>query len=389
MNFANPVSIEFGRGVLERLPDVLGPRGCVVVTTPGAVAREVLARVEQTCGSRIEAVLDDIAPNPTPKAATEAARGLSRVSADVIVALGGGSSLDTAKAIAAQRHPDLDDEWLASHLAEGAAFPEGFSPARVIAIPTTAGTGSEVTCWATLWDPKVRRKHSLAHPRLFPETALVDPELTLSLPRELTVSCALDALSHAMEAVWNKSSNPVSDALALRAIATLPRALRDVLGDPGDVVARASLQEASVLAGLASSGTRTALAHSMSYALTLSLGLPHGLACGLTLPAVLDLNGSAYPDRARLIGEALCATSLDSAVKDLYAFFAEIGVPEMLARYLPSLDPLDPLDDLDDLEGDLVVPSRAGNNLVAVGEGEGRSLLEGAVRELLAHRDGA
>ena len=194
---------------------------------------------------------------------------------------------------------------------------------------------------------------------------------------DLTVHCALDALSHALEAIWNHNANPVSDALATRVLATLPAALRDVLRRSDDLSARAALQEASVLAGLASSGTRTAIAHSMSYPLTLSLGMPHGLACSFALPEILRLNGEAYPERGRLIGEALGARSLTSAVRLLYRLLEDARVPEALRRYVPEVRKLN------QLERELLHPGRAANNLVRVSCEGARELLARSYSHLL------
>src|SRR5262249_34120474 len=148
-------------------------------------------------------------------------------------------------------------------LAQGAQ-PQVTKISPLVAVPTTAGTGSEVTPWATLWDRKAGAKDSL-HVNAWPEAALGDPSLTTSAPHAVTRNSALDALSHALESIWNVNANPVSDTLAVEAarsvIATLPR----LLAAPDDVALRTAMSRAALMAGLAFSNTRTALAHSISY----------------------------------------------------------------------------------------------------------------------------
>src|SRR5690606_14532428 len=127
-------------------------------------------------------------------------------------------------------------------------------------------------------------------PGMFPAVALVDPDLTRSLPESETVSTGLDALSQGLEAWWNRNAGPVTDAFALRAARLALDTLEPLVADLGDPVLRTAMAEASLLAGLAISGTRTAVAHSISYPLTLRFGIPHGLACGFTLPVILEYN---------------------------------------------------------------------------------------------------
>ena len=160
-----------------------------------------------------------------------------------------------------------------------------FRPHRVkslIAVPTTSGTGSEVTGWATVWHRAVGKKYSLHLPETWPEAAFVDPELVLSLPPGPTLAAGLDALSHALESIWNVNANPISDNHAVNAaravLATLPKLMKNL----GDVELRSRMAFAALTAGLAFSNTRTALAHSISYDMTIHHGLPHGIACSFT-----------------------------------------------------------------------------------------------------------
>ncbi len=373
-SFHNPVRIRFGSDALDSLGDAVGGRRCAFITTEGMARRGTLTRIRETLDERlVSAVFTGVEPNPTVASSTRAADALADSDAEVLVAVGGGSTIDTAKAVAAQRAHASSHSWLARHLRDGEPFAPGFAPPSIVAIPTTAGTGSEVTMWGTIWDEQNAGKHSISHPALYPEMALLDPGLTVSVPRETTVASALDAASHAMEAIWNRASNPVSDALATAAIGLIPGALRAVLATPDDTGAREALLKGALLAGLAISSTRTALAHSISYPLTAELGLPHGIACSLTLPELLLAVAEARPDRASLIVAALDRPSAEAAAAELRALFADAGTTEMVRRHIPSTAALG------NVTGGFIAPGRAENFVLDVDQEWAAELLRRSV----------
>ena len=158
----------------------------------------------------------------------------------------------------------------------------------IYAIPTTAGTSSELTKWATIWDNATLTKHSLSDEKLYPKAAFYDANLALSLPRETTIFTALDALSHACESIWNKNANPISTHFALNAIKIILCDLSPLSENLRSLPLRTSLMQASIYAGLAFSNTQTALAHALSYPLTMKFGTPHGLACSFSLPLLFE-----------------------------------------------------------------------------------------------------
>jgi phosphonate metabolism-associated iron-containing alcohol dehydrogenase len=197
---------------------------------------------------------------------------------------------------------------------------------KLLAIPTTAGTGSEVTPWATVWDPARGRKLSLHLPWTWPEAAIVDADLMRSLPHAATLASGLDALSHALESLWNVHRNPVSASLAVSAargvIATLPQ----LLAQPDRPELRERLATAALQAGLAFSNTRTALAHSLSYEITLEHGTPHGIACSFSLPRIMQLAAGHDPALDALLLSVFGAAHIDDAVASLSAFLQGLGV---------------------------------------------------------------
>lgn len=370
--FHNPVRVRFGDGALEELGGILGTRRCVILTTAGMEQRGTLADVERSVGKTLKGRYAEVPPNPTIRSCAHAFEAIRAARPEVLVALGGGSVIDTAKAVAAQQAGGGEPGWLAGHLRDGVPMPEPFDPPSIVAIPTTAGTGSEVTMWGTIWDEETLGKHSISHARLYPEAALLDPSLTHSVPRATTVASALDALSHAMEAIWNRSANPVSDAVAVAAIHRIPEALRRVLEAPEDASARRRLLEASLLAGLAISNTRTALAHSISYPLTGELGLPHGIAASLTLPEILGEVGRGAPRLAGPIVDALGATSVSDAADGLYRLFAVAGTAEIVRHHVPDPSALDAL------RGGFIAPGRAENFVLPVDQAAASALLRRA-----------
>jgi phosphonate metabolism-associated iron-containing alcohol dehydrogenase len=229
--YHNPVAVQFGTGALAALPTLVGPRSVTLVTFPEAAALGLVGRLRDLLGPRLVQVIDRTEPNPDVAGLAPLYEAFwAGHGGDTIVAVGGGSVIDTAKALMVGT-ADGSFAALVELLAAGTAFvPHAVRP--LIAVPTTAGTGSEVTPWATVWDRGAARKYSLHLPQTWPEAALVDPALTVSLPAGPTLAAGLDALSHALEAIWNVNANPVSDTHAVAAaravMATRPRLVQDL-----------------------------------------------------------------------------------------------------------------------------------------------------------------
>jgi phosphonate metabolism-associated iron-containing alcohol dehydrogenase len=355
--FHNPVRIEFGSPSFAELSGVIRGHSAVVITTPGAEARGSVAALLGTIGTSDIRVFNGVHPNPTIASIAAGAFDVLDPEPDLLIALGGGSALDTAKGIAALASPGCAKPgWLSAHLREGAPFPDDFWPLPMIAIPTTAGTGSEVTSWGTVWDEMDGSKHSISHPLLFPEVALLIPELTLTAPPELTLVTGLDAISHCMESIWNRRASPVSDAFAVAGLRKIFSAMDDVLATPDNLKARRTMQEGALFGGLAISSNATALGHSMSYPLSSRFGMPHGLACSFTLPELIRFNGEYAPERVALIADVMDAADAGDAASRLEQHFARWGVPAQVRRYLTP-EKVDKVKDL------LIAPGRAANNI--------------------------
>ena len=285
----NPVRVLAGAGRSATLHQHLPEGPLLLLTSAGMLRRGTVARLLAHSPPQRQWTVRAVAPNPDLDALDAMAEALRNQPAGAITgiaALGGGSAMDAAKVLSVLlRQPQVAG--LHRALREGQAL--DFSQALpVVCLPTTAGTGAEVTPFATVWDGVRHAKHSLADDALLPRLAILDPELTMALPWQETLYSALDAMSHALETLWNRHASPVSAGLALQALRLVVDHLPTVQHRPADLDARAQLQAAGLMAGMAISQNRTALAHAMSYPLTARHGVPHGLACSFTLAALLQ-----------------------------------------------------------------------------------------------------
>jgi phosphonate metabolism-associated iron-containing alcohol dehydrogenase len=337
--FFNPVRSVYGAGALSSLPKLLAGRKAVVVTFPEARRFGLVDRLQALLGDGLAGVIDAVLPNPdvAELRALYEAFWSDAQQAEVLVAVGGGSAIDTAKALMVGTQSGRFDDLVAALAAGGP-----FVPARVktlIAVPTTAGTGSEVTPWATIWDREAQRKHSLHLPETWPSIAIVDPELMLSLPASVTLQSGLDALSHALEAIWNVNANALSDTFAVAAVQQIFETLPLLMDKLGDLELRARMALAALQAGMAFSNTRTALAHSISYEMTLRYGLPHGIACSFPLPMVLRRAIGQDAGRDAVLERAL--GPLDRAPQRLSDFIERLGVKTHFSDYGVSSEQAD------------------------------------------------
>lgn len=235
--------------------------------------------------------ISSISANPTQKNIIESLQIIGESNIELIIAIGGGSCMDLAKGISAF-HNSLKEKYSVDYMTESIKKKtyKDYELIDIIAIPSTAGTGSEVTQWATIWDEKMKEKFSIDDPRLKPGMAVIVPELTISVSARMTLSTGLDAMCQAIESFWSKHTTPIVQEIAYRAIELIIKNLRNAVDNPDNIIVRENLCKASVLAGLAFSQTRTTACHSISYPLTMRYGIPHGIAASITLEAVGRIN---------------------------------------------------------------------------------------------------
>lgn len=289
----NPVRVTAGPGAINRLfsfrPLINTGNRILLVTSSGFTARGVTEKIEAKARKaglkKPLLVLDGVTANPELDFLERLTGSLRSEDITGIIALGGGSALDTAKVLSVTIPSDLEMP-LDMVLRQKQPY-VWKNRIPVIAIPTTAGTGAEATPFATVWDRKNKTKYSVSGEMVYPVHALLDPELTLTLPPKETLYPGLDAISHALESLWNKNRTPISEALALKALSLANKALPAVINQQDSLHYREMMQQAALLAGLAISRTRTAIAHAISYPLTMHFGVPHGLACSFALPGII------------------------------------------------------------------------------------------------------
>jgi len=256
-------------------------------------------------------VYSDIEENPSLTSCQKAIDAIKNTNVEIIIAIGGGSVIDTAKVVRASLYKNVFD---VNELFKKAPINKNIP--KLIAVPTTHGTGSEVTMWATVWDKEKKEKKSLSEIENYPTMALYDVSMVKDLPVKISITTTMDALSHAFEAIWNKNRNPVSTQYAIQAIKLIYENIGEIQ-DNTSYETRRNLLIASAYAGLAFSNTRTAAAHSMSYPLTLKYNIPHGIACSMPLKPLLNIN-------YKLISHDICKILYMLNVKDIVEFWDKI-----------------------------------------------------------------
>ncbi len=305
MWFFRSPEIVFGEDALDYLPELEGRRALIV--TDENIVKLGLAElvVEKLRDAEMEvAVFDEVEPNPSLETAKKGASVALDFEPDWIVGLGGGSCMDTAKSVWIQyERPDLEPDQVSPAGTLGLG-----KKAKMIAIPTTSGTGAETTWPIVLTDTSVHRKISVGHPENIPNVAIVDPALVLNLPPQITADTGMDALTHAIEgytALWH---NDFSDGMCLQAIRLVFRYLpRAYEGGAKDPEAREHMHNAATIAGLGFGNSMAATAHALGHSLGALFPIPHGRAVGLFLPYTIEfaVNGSAetrYGDIASFLG---------------------------------------------------------------------------------------
>jgi alcohol dehydrogenase class IV len=331
----NPIL--FGRGVSKRTGAELAAFGCkkvLVVFDKGVKAAGIVDRIlDSIHEAGIETVCyDGVLPDPPDYTVEEAAAIGRAANADGVVAVGGGSSLDTGKgAKVLLTNPSPISKY---YLAHEDIRPDTGAMKPIIVIPTTAGTGSEATPGGVITDTKNNRKQNIP---CATDLGIVDPELTIGLPRSVTVTTAADALCHATEAFTSAEHNEISDVLAEKAISLIGANLTRAVRSGADIDARKGLQLAATLAGLSIMGPFCNVPHEIGLTLGMIFHMPHGTACAMTLPEALYFLAPAIPERvakvARLLGATLpadaSAETIGAVARDTVAtLYKTVGFPK-------------------------------------------------------------
>jgi len=371
-----------GPKLVDRLGELAlaeGARRVLVVTDPGVMAIGHAQRgMESLRASGLEVgVFEDVHQDPTTLDAQACASAMADHRADFLVGLGGGSSIDTAKAgnFLFTNGGEMRDYW---------GFGKAAKPMLpLIAVPTTAGTGSEVQSYALIADAESHTKMACGDRKAAPRVALLDPTLTLSVPHEVTAHTGMDTVTHAVECAVTRTASPFSSMLAREAFRLGHTALPQVLAHPADLDARGRMQTSACLAGMAIEASMLGAAHALANPLTASFDLPHGEAVGLFLPGVVRFNGrdpyvaGAYRDLA--VSAGICAPE-DSSAKAVMELVARLGELLDLAGMPRSIAACGVKEgDLPALAGGAASQWTAGHNPVPVSEADLLMLYQGAL----------
>lgn len=296
--FFCPVKIIAGHAALEHVPfelGILGVKRPMIITDKGVRGVGLLAHVEAAfaaAGTGIAGIFDDVPPDSSLQTVRAAAQAYRAADCDALIAIGGGSVIDTSKAVNILVSEGGDDllVYSGAHVLKRPLKP-------LFVLPTTSGTGSETTAIAVISDTERGVKMPFVSYFLMPNAAVLDPRMTLTLPAHITAMTGMDALTHAVEAYTCLAHNPVSDAYAQGAIAKIAANLLKVLDNPGDADGRLELAQASTMAGVAFSNAMVGLVHALGHSLGAVCHLPHGLCMSLFLPYALEYNKDVNGDR--------------------------------------------------------------------------------------------
>ncbi len=302
--FYSPTRIIFGEGSLKRAGEEarkFGERALIVTGKSSSKKSGSLDEVVNSLTShnlQVE-VFNKVEPDPSVETVEEGAKVAKKCAANVVIGLGGGSPMDAAKGIALlMTNKGKITDYFGTDKVKEQALP-------IIAIPTTAGTGSEVTKYAVITDKKKMLKQIIGSFHISPVLAILDPMLTLSMPASLTANTGVDALSHAIESYVCTKANPVSDILALESIRLIAEALPGAVSQPENIEVRKKMLFASSIAGIALTSSGAGIIHGMGYSITLYYGAPHGLANALLMPEAMEFNLVANPSKYKNIAAAM------------------------------------------------------------------------------------
>jgi alcohol dehydrogenase class IV len=318
LNFKLPTRIDFGTGRIGVLPEELEQNGfkrVAFVITPGRYRSGMLdASISSLKEREIEfAIFDGVGENPDVDTVRHCVHFLKAHRPDVVIGVGGGSPLDTSKAAAICYANGVEDvlELINSTKIQNKTVP-------TIMVPTTAGTGTELNFWAVITDKKTKEKLSLGDPRMAPHMAIVDPELTLTLPPKLTLWTGIDAFIHALEAYVSTLSNRLSDLLALEAIRLVLESLDRAVNHGDDLGAREQMALASLLAGAAMQQVGLGLIHAMSHQVSGFYDTPHGLTNAKLLASVFAFNLPKIPQEKRASLDSLSEMPFQNVLTEIY-----------------------------------------------------------------------
>jgi len=323
--YSNPVKIIYTKSLSDTLKSICSTQKKILIVCEDYFRKSEDFYPLQTSIQPVQ-IYSDIEINPSFESCQQALTLTKKIQPDTIVAIGGGSVIDTAKVMRMASYKSI---YNIEHLQK--SQPDQNNKPVLIAVPTTHGTGSELTMWATVWNKKEKKKYSLSEYENYPDYAIYYNNLLNTLPLSISLSSTLDALSHSFESMWNKNHNPLSDHFALRAIKIIFENISQ-LTEPITTVTREKMSMASMYAGLAFSNTKTAAAHSISYPLSSFFDIPHGIACSMPLFPLLKITRKAIQNQIDQLFNLLNISTLNQLSDKIYTAVRD-KIPFSLHEY--------------------------------------------------------
>ncbi len=326
--FRIPGRLVTGWGSLEDLGRLVAPLGRRALLVTGRKAMKAAGITDRSLrllkSADVRAlVFDEVAREPEIATVDQGREAARRFGADCVIGLGGGSAMDVGKVVAGLFNEDAPTaEFHAGRKVDSAGLP-------FVAVPTTSGTGSEVTINGVISDRRRKVKLSIRDERFMPQVALVDPQLTVPCPPHVTAAAGMDALSQAIESYASLHANALTEALSIRAVVELAASLETAVAVPSDRTARGRAANGSLLAGMALGNARLGVIHGIVHPLGVRYEIPHGLACGVFLPAALQYNREAMGKKYDLLAHCLATDPVEFCAQLLQ----HVGLPSDLRDY--------------------------------------------------------
>ncbi len=357
--YRNPTKIVYGKNKAEDVAyevEQLGGSRVLVVTDKDLAESEMVQRVIQSLGRLYVGLYADVVPDTGVEIVDNGGDYGKEVGADTIVSVGGGSSIDTAKGIAILLR---EGGSLRDYAAQFNALKRPQTPH--IVIPTTAGTGSEVTYAAVVKDHERKQKLLVVDHRILPDTGILDPEMTVGMPPILTAATGMDALTHSVEAIHSEQNEPITDGMAMHAIRLIHQYLPRAVENGEDREARGMMLIAANMAGVAFGNAQVGIVHAMAHSVGALFCVPHGVANGILLPHGMQFNLDSCP-RYALVAEALGIPlegkspeeAGQAAIEEIKRFTASVGAPQQLREFQVPEEGLKDVAELSLYDGSLV-----------------------------------
>lgn len=327
-SFFMPVKIIMENDAIDKLTPYIKGSRILVVCDPFLHENHTAMRVEKALSGKKVVYFTGVEPNPSCESVDLAADIARRHEVDCVIGLGGGSAMDIAKITAclAKEDGSIYDYY------SGGAKKLSARTTELVLIPTTAGTGSEVTNVGVYTNKKTGIKMPFVTDEFWADTAILDKSLTYTLPAPVTAATGMDAFCHAIEAYWNINSQPICDFLSVGALKLVLDNVKTAVFEPNNKEARANMLLASLVAGISFSQTRTTGIHAVSFPLTSEFGASHGKACALTLPAFIRVSGEKAAEKMQSLCDKLGFADITALADHIEQLMREIGLPTRLSE---------------------------------------------------------